>query len=146
MSIVIDTQLSEAELSRILDFLLEDAYWNRWRSRDQIRFQFDRAWKVYVARASDSGQLLGAVRVSSDGVSYGYIADGFVFPEHRGAGIGSAILEYLLLDADAGDFRWMLHTADAQPLYSRFGFVAYGPTYMERPSKHAQPTEQIVLA
>ena len=139
MNIVVDNRLSEVELSRTLDFLVGDAYWNRWRSRDQIRKQFESAWKVYVARASDSGQLLGAVRVSSDGVSYGYIADGFVFSERRGEGIGSAMLECLLSDTEAEDFRWMLHTADAQPLYSRFGFVAYGPTYMERPSRHSQP-------
>lgn len=140
MSIVVDDRLSPEELARTLDFLIDDAYWNRWRSRDQIRRQFDSAWKVYAARASDSGQLLGAVRVSSDGVSYGYIADGFVFPEHRGEGIASAVLDHLLSDPDGKDFRWMLHTADAHPLYSRFGFIAYGPTYMERPSKHNQPT------
>ena len=140
MSIVVDDRLSPEELARTLDFLVDDAYWNRWRSRDQIRRQFESAWKVYAARASDSGQLLGAVRVSSDGVSYGYIADGFVFPEHRGEGIASAALEHLLSDSDGDDFRWMLHTADSHPLYSRFGFVAHGPTYMERPSKHSRPT------
>ncbi|MBF0661509.1 MULTISPECIES: GNAT family N-acetyltransferase [unclassified Rhodococcus (in: high G+C Gram-positive bacteria)] len=139
MSIVVDNRLSEDELSRVLDFLTGDAYWNRWRSRDRIRQQFESAWKIYAAREPDSGQLLGAVRVSSDGVAYGYIADGFVFPEHRGDGVGSAVLECLLSDIDAADFRWMLHTEDAQPLYSRFGFVAYGPTYMERPSRHSRP-------
>ncbi|QDQ97211.1 GNAT family N-acetyltransferase [Tomitella fengzijianii] len=137
MSVVIDYQLSVDELNRTLDFLMEDAYWNRWRSRDQIRQQFETAWKVYAVRSSETGELLGTVRVSSDGVSYGYIADGFVFPGHRGDGVGSTVLEVLLADPEAADFRWMLHTADAQPLYSRFGFISYGPTYMERPSRHS---------
>jgi len=54
MSIVADNRLSQEELVRTLDFLVGDAYWNRWRSRDQIRRQFEGAWKVYAARASDS--------------------------------------------------------------------------------------------
>lgn len=138
MKVVIDNQLSADDLTRVLDFLVEEAYWNRWRTRDQIRKQFEEAWKVYAARTSGSRELLGAVRVSSDGVSYGYIADCFVFPEYRGDGVATALFEELLADLAAADFRWMLHTADAQALYSRFGFISYGPTYMERPSKHSQ--------
>lgn len=134
----IDNTLSDREFGLAVDFLEGQAYWNRWRSREQMRSQFEGAWKIYAAREETHGALLGLVRVSSDGVSYGYIADCFVFPEHRGKGVGSVLLRHIVADRDAADFRWMLHTADAQSLYASVGFIPYGPTYMERPSRHAQ--------
>ncbi len=139
MDIRFDGELSGAELDSVLDVLRSDVYWGRWRSRDQIRAQFESAWKVLAAHDPNTGELLGAGRISSDGISYGYIADVFVFPRHRGRGVGGGLIAHAVNDPDAADFRWMLHTADAHGLYARHGFVAHGPTYMERPSRHESP-------
>ena len=69
------------------------------------------------------------------GVASAYLADVFVLPEHRGRGLGSAIVRAMIDDGPGREFRWMLHTADAHGLYRAHGFAAPNDTYLERPSR-----------
>ena len=59
---------------------------------------------------------------------WGYVGNMFVRPEHRGRGIGSALLAAITATADArGYVRLVLSpTARAIPLYHRAGFVRAG--------------------
>jgi N-acetyltransferase len=57
----------------------------------------------------------------------------YVLPEHRGAGLGKAIVRAMVEDGQGAGLRWMLHTKDAHGLYRQFGFAAPGHNYMERP-------------
>jgi GNAT superfamily N-acetyltransferase len=68
-------------------------------------------------------------------VASAYLADVYVETEHRGRGLGSAIVRWMVDEGPGRDFRWMLHTADAHGLYSRHGFAAPNDTYLERPSR-----------
>jgi GNAT superfamily N-acetyltransferase len=115
-------------------FLSRDAYWGRWRGRDDVERQIDGAWRVVGAYAVPTGAMVGFARAVSDGVAIAYLADVFVLPEHRGHGVGNALVAAMIEDGRGAGFRWMLHTADAHDLYERFGFAAPDRTYLERPA------------
>jgi GNAT superfamily N-acetyltransferase len=69
----------------------------------------------------------------SDGVTFAYLADVFVLPEHRGDGRGRALVDEMVARGPFAGVRWYLRTADAHGLYARFGFAPATPETMERP-------------
>jgi GNAT superfamily N-acetyltransferase len=118
-------------------FLSRDAYWGRWRGRDDVERQLDDAWRVVGAYATATGAMVGFARALSDGVAIAYLADVFVLPEHRGHGTGTALIAAMIEDGPGAAFRWMLHTGDAHGLYAKFGFAAPDATFLERPAGYA---------
>jgi GNAT superfamily N-acetyltransferase len=115
-------------------FLSTEAYWGRWRRLDDFRRQVETAWRV-VGCYTDDGQMVGFARAWSDGVASAYLADVFVHPDHRGQGLGGAIVQVMIDDGPGRDFRWMLHTSDAHTLFAKHGFADPDHTYLERPSR-----------
>lgn len=115
-------------------FLSTDAYWGRYRGRDDVERQLDGAWRVVGCYAA-TGAMVGFARAVSDGVALAYLADVFVLPEHRRHGLGTALVAAMIEDGPGADFRWMLHTNDAHGLYAEFGFAAPDYTCLER--RHA---------
>jgi GNAT superfamily N-acetyltransferase len=116
------------------DFLSQHAYWGRWRSRADFDRQLETAWRL-VGVFRDSGQMVGFARAVSDDVSFAYLADVFVLPECRRLGLGRALVAEMVEHGPGRDFRWVLHTADMQPLYAQFGFAAPDTGAMERRSR-----------
>ena len=112
-------------------FLSTQAYWGRWRSRADFDRQVAGAWRV-VGCYADGGAMVGFCRAISDGVGFAYLADVYVLPEHRGAGLGRRMVQAMVEDGPGRHFRWLLHTADAHGLYAGFGFTAPDATLMER--------------
>ncbi|SEG78281.1 Ribosomal protein S18 acetylase RimI [Saccharopolyspora kobensis] len=128
-----DDSRDRVDRDAVWDFLTTQAYWGKWRTREQFERQVDQAWRVVGAyRKSDGGQL-GFARAFSDGVGSAYLADVFVLPEGRGHGVGKALVRVMVEEGPGRDFRWMLHTDDAHGLYRSFGFAEPDNTYMERP-------------
>jgi GNAT superfamily N-acetyltransferase len=131
---VLDDDPARVDRDAVWDFLSKDAYWARWRTRGDVEAQIDSAWRVIGAYRTGGGELVGFARAVSDGVSTAYLADVFVVPAARGAGLGQHLVR-LLVDEDPGRrFRWLLHTADAHGLYRRFGFGPPDGTFLERRS------------
>ena len=77
--------------------------------------------------------MVGFARAFGDGGS-AYLADVYVLPAHRGAGLGQAIVAMMIEEGPGAGLRWMLHTSDAHGLYRSFGFAAPDGRYLERPS------------
>ncbi|GIG62828.1 N-acetyltransferase [Longispora fulva] len=115
-------------------FLSQHAYWGRWRTREVFDRQLDRAWRLVGVYERESGRMVGFARATSDGEALAYLGDVYVEPEHRGAGLGRALVTKMLEEGPGADFRWMLHTSDMHPLYAKLGFRAPDHTYMERPA------------
>ncbi len=113
--------------------LSTEAYWHRWRTRDDIERQIDCAWRVVSVHDEDGCRQVGFARASSDGVNDAYLADVIVDPEHRGRGIGKLIVRTMIDDGPGAGQRWTLFTADAHGLYEQFGFGAPDPSAMVRP-------------
>jgi N-acetyltransferase len=116
-------------------FLTEHAYWGRWRTAEDIKEQISQAWRV-VGVYDQAGHMVGFARASGD-ARHAYLADVYVLPEHRGAGLGKAIVALTVQEGPGAASRWMLHTSDAHGLYRQFGFAAPDGTYLERPRRAA---------
>ena len=80
-----------------------------------------------------AGAMIGFARAWGDGGN-AYLSDVYVLPEHRGAGLGQAIVRMMIDDGPGAGWRWMLHTSDAHGLYRQFGFASPSYRYLERPA------------
>jgi GNAT superfamily N-acetyltransferase len=68
-------------------------------------------------------QQVGFARVITDFATFGYLADVFVLPEHRGRGVAKILLQAILQHPELqGLRRLLLATHDAHALYAQFGF------------------------
>jgi GNAT superfamily N-acetyltransferase len=126
----VDTDPARIDRDVVWGYLSTEAYWGRSRTRTDVEAQLDSAWRV--AGAYRDGAMVGFARAVSDGVAFGYLADVFVLPAARGAGVGVALVEAVLAGTER--MRWTLFTADAHGLYARFGFVPPDATAMVRPA------------
>jgi RimJ/RimL family protein N-acetyltransferase/GNAT superfamily N-acetyltransferase len=133
----IDDDPARVDAAVAVAFLTTEAYWGRWRGEPDIRRQIAQAWRV-TAAYDQAGAMVGFARAIGDGGS-AYLADVFVLPAHRGAGLGQAIVEMMVEGGPGAGWRWMLHTADAHGLYRRFGFASPSERYLERPGRDGAP-------
>jgi RimJ/RimL family protein N-acetyltransferase/GNAT superfamily N-acetyltransferase len=128
----IDDDPARVDPAAAVAFLTTGAYWGHWRGEPDIRRQIAEAWRV-TGVYDQAGAMVGFARAASDGGS-AYLADVYVLPAHRGAGLGQAIVAMMADEAPGAGQRWMLHTADAHGLYRQFGFAAPDGRYLERPA------------
>ena len=127
----IDDDPARVDLDAVWWFLHSEAYWSLWRSREDVRHQVEDAWRV-VGCYDAQRRMVGFARAFSDGVAIAYLADVYVLFEHRGRGLGAALVRQMIDNGPGRDFRWMLHTVDAHSLYRKFGFSTPDSTFMER--------------
>ena len=131
----LDDDASRVDKDVVWAFLSTQAYWNRGRTRAQFEAQLTSAWRVVGVYAAASGRQVGFARAVSDGVAFAYLADVFILPDARGAGLGRELVATMIDRGPGASFRWTLHTADAHDLYRKFGFVDPDARYMERPHR-----------
>lgn len=136
-----DDDPTRIDVDVVWSFMSTQAYWGRARDRTQVERQLAGSWRVVGAYRMDTGAMVGFARAVSDGVAVAYLADVFVLPDARGAGLGKALIRTMIDEGPGASFRWMLHTADAHGLYRRFGFREPDATYLERPGKHIPISE-----
>lgn len=120
----IDSDPTRIDLAIVWEFLSTEAYWNRWRTRNEVEQQVRSAWRVVGAYEKLGGSMVGFARAISDGVSDAYLGDMFIVPPHRGRGLSKRLLAEMIDKGPGHQFRWMLVTSDAHGLYSQFGFDA----------------------
>ncbi|WP_243077272.1 GNAT family N-acetyltransferase [Microbacterium sp. SS28] len=134
MDYELDDDPTRLQRDAVWTWLSAEAYWGRWRSRDDLEKQLDSAWRVVGVYRSDTGAQVGFARAVSDGVSFAYLADVYVAEGHDGRGLGSRMLSLMIDEGPGRDFRWTLFTRDAHTLYEKFGFAAPDATAMVRPA------------
>jgi GNAT superfamily N-acetyltransferase len=132
----LDDDRARLDLDVVWKFLSTEAYWGRWRTREQVEAAIDGSWRVIGAYRD--GSMVGFARAFSDGVSSAYLADVFVVDSARGSGLGKEIVREMIDNGPGDRFRWMLHTADAHGLYRQFGFAEHTRGhYLEREGPNA---------
>jgi GNAT superfamily N-acetyltransferase len=131
----VDDDPARIDIDVVWGFLSNEAYWNRWRSFEEVARQWREGWRVIGVYDASNGAMLGGARAISDGVSDAYLGDMFVIPSHRGRGLAKRILTSMIDEGPGRDFRWMLVTSDAHGLYSQFGFCAPDGRVMVRPPR-----------
>jgi N-acetyltransferase len=137
----IDDDPARVDPQAAVAFLTTQAYWARWRGAEDITGQIAGARRV-VGAYDRPGAMVGFARAAGDGRTV-YLADVYVLPAHRGAGLGKAIVRMMIEDGPGAQWRWMLHTSDAHGLYRQFGFARPDLRYLERmPPEDVTPPAQ----
>lgn len=122
--------ISEIDAELVHSWLHHDAYWCRGISWDR----FVRAFESSVVISAWSGaDQIGIARLVSDQATFAWLGDVYVDPANRKQGVARALVEAACALARGwGVRRVLLATADAHPLYERFGFRPVAPAmFME---------------
>jgi GNAT superfamily N-acetyltransferase len=118
--IIIKTGKGNMDVKMIHRFLNEDSYWAKGISFEWVDQSLTHS---FCTGAFVNGEQVGFGRVITDYHTFGWFADFFVLPEHRGKGISKKILACILAQPWSGRLRRkMLNTRDAHGLYRQFQF------------------------
>ena len=103
------------------DFLEREGYWAQGRSREETAV--GAANSVVLGVYRPDGSMVGGARIVTDRATFGWLTDVYVLAEHRGRGLGRAVVAAACEHpAVAGIKRLLLRTADAHELYRSLGF------------------------
>jgi GNAT superfamily N-acetyltransferase len=131
----LDDDPGRIDRDTVWEFLSTQAYWARYRTRADFEAQLASAWRVVGVYETAVGRQVGFARAISDGVDFAYLADVFILPDARGAGLGQELVATVIDRGPGAGFRWSLHTSDAHGLYRKYGFTEPGTRYLERPRR-----------
>jgi GNAT superfamily N-acetyltransferase len=128
----LDDDPERIDLAAVHAYISGESYWGRGRPLELVRRAI--AGSRRVVGLYRGGEQIGFARAVSDGATVAYLADVYVLGPFRGRGLGLVLVEEVLEGGFGPEVRWLLHTADAQPLYAKLGFVEGPPAYplMER--------------
>jgi GNAT superfamily N-acetyltransferase len=122
----LDDDPSRLDVDAIHAWIRDRSYWAAGRTREVMDQAIAGSRRVLGIYAPDGAQA-GFARVVSDGVTFAYLADVFVFEEHRGRGLGVELVREAWRA-----MKWYLATKDGHGLYRKFGFGGLGERGMER--------------
>lgn len=130
---LISTDPDRLDLDVIHHWISEESYWAPGRSRQTVAASVQTSLNFGIY--ADDGEMVGAARVVTDFATFGWLCDVFVIDEHRGRGLGKALMAAVADHPElTGLQRIILATADAHQLYARYGFelMANPERWMER--------------
>jgi len=130
---LISTDPDLLDLDVIHRWISEESYWAPGRSRQTVAASVQASLNFGVY--ADDGEMVGAARVVTDFATFGWLCDVFVIDEHRGRGLGKALMAAVADHPElTGLQRIILATADAHQLYARYGFelMANPERWMQR--------------
>ncbi|CAN5130860.1 GNAT family N-acetyltransferase [soil metagenome] len=116
----ISTDKSKLDIAVIHRYLSQEAYWslNIPLAIVQRSIENSACFGVY-----QGDNQVGFARVITDFSTFGYLADVFILPEHRGLGLSKQLMTFIMAYPPLqGLRRIMLVTRDAHGLYEQFGF------------------------
>jgi GNAT superfamily N-acetyltransferase len=125
---VLDDDRDRIDPVAVHRYLSIDSYWAAGRDYDTVERLVRDSFAVVGLYHHDV--QVGFCRTVSDGVIVAYLADVYVLPEHRGHGLGVALVRHAVVEGPPVR-RWLLHTRDAHPLYAKFGFAPPSDRVME---------------
>ena len=116
----VTTDRSRLDRNVIVHFL-SSSYWAESIPRSIVDKSIDNS--LCFGLLEETRQV-GFARVVTDSATFAFLADVFVLPEHRGAGLGKWLIECVKSHPELqGLRRWLLGTRDAHGLYQQFGFT-----------------------
>jgi GNAT superfamily N-acetyltransferase len=119
---LISTDPERLDLVAVHRFLSVQSYWAQGRSFEIQRRAIEHSALIVGAYAT-GGEQVGFARMVTDLATWAWLCDVFVVPEHRGGGLGTAVVRTLVEHRDVVDIRWQfLATRDAHELYAKLGY------------------------
>ncbi|MBN8825073.1 MULTISPECIES: GNAT family N-acetyltransferase [unclassified Spirosoma] len=116
----INADKARLDIDVIHRFLSEEAYWCLNIPRELVQRSIDNSVCFGVYQGDNQ---VGFARVVTDLATFGYLADVFILPEHRGKGLSKQLMAFIMAYPPLqGLRRIMLVTRDAHGLYKQFGF------------------------
>jgi GNAT superfamily N-acetyltransferase len=123
------TERARMDVDVIHRYLSEESYWAKGIPRERVERSIANS---LCFGAFDGRSQVGFARVITDYATFGYVADVFVLPSHRGRGIAKELMRAVREHPDLATLRrWHLVTRDAHALYAQFGFAP-----LEAPERH----------
>jgi ribosomal protein S18 acetylase RimI-like enzyme len=126
----LDDDPTRVDVEAVHAYLAHDAYWAKGRTREHVERLVRDANRVVALY--HEGALVGYCRAVTDDTSFVYLADVYVLPEHRGRGLGEALVREMVERGPYAQRTWLLHTSDMHPLYRKLGFGEPSAKVMER--------------
>jgi GNAT superfamily N-acetyltransferase len=127
---------SKLDIAVIHDYLSNRSYWAKGRTLEKVRRSIDNSLCFGVYDPQD--KLVGFARVVTDLSVLAFLMDVFVLEQHRGRGLGKALIGHIMAYPPLGGIRrWQLGTNDAHGLYRKYGF-----TELAAPDKHMEKVNQ----
>jgi GNAT superfamily N-acetyltransferase len=124
----LDDDRGRVDVDAVHRYLSGESYWAQGRPYEVTEQVIRDSYSV--VGLYHHGALVGFCRVVSDGAVLAYLADVYVLDEHRGRGLGVALVREAVVNGPPAR-RWLLHTRDAHPLYAKFGFGPPSDRVME---------------
>jgi N-acetylglutamate synthase-like GNAT family acetyltransferase len=119
--LLLSTDRSRIDIDAILA-MLRGSHWAASMTRPRLERAIENS--LCFAVYDSSGQQLGFARAVTDLTTYAYLTDVIVAESARGRGIGSWMVETVLVHPDLQGLRRIaLWTRNARALYERFGFA-----------------------
>ena len=119
--IEVSTDTNRLDVDMIHRFLSESSYWASGIPHELVERSIENS--LCFGAYDERDAQVGFARVVTDYATFGYLADVFVLPTHRGQGVAKQMLEAVMNHPDLQRLRrWHLLTRDAQSLYTAFGF------------------------
>jgi GNAT superfamily N-acetyltransferase len=118
----ISTDKTKLDIPLIHQYLSQQSYWAQNIPLDIVERSIENSicFGVY-----HHDKQVGFARVVTDQATFGYLADVFILPEHRGLGLSKQLVAFIMAYPSLqGLRRFMLDTRDAHTLYAQFGFSA----------------------
>jgi len=120
----VDTEPDRLDLKQVHGWL-SGTYWASDRTYAEVAESWGNSYRVFgLYEQAGEGAMAGFARVTGDGVVFGYVADVFVVPAHRGKGLGKFLMECLLDEPGCAKTKNLfLGTRDAHGLYTQYGWA-----------------------
>ncbi|MBM7613810.1 GNAT family N-acetyltransferase [Alkaliphilus hydrothermalis] len=119
IKIIRNDQLDTQELNNLLSTI----GWGM-SSNEKLEQSLNLSWGWITAREEPSGELVGFVQILSDGIKHAYILRMLVAPDYQGQGIGTKIIDELMILLRENKINPILITKPTEEsFYQKFGFV-----------------------
>lgn len=139
--VLISTDPGRVDVAAVHRFLANDSYWALGRSLELQRSAIEHSHLV-VGAYLPGGTQVGFARMVTDLATWAWLCDVYVLPEHRGGGLGTAMVRAIVEHPEVAGVRYQfLATADAHDLYAKFGYTPLDDParWMHRRSVSAAP-------
>ena len=133
----ISTNKNSLQIDVIQNFLNEDSYWAKERTKKQMETAIENSLCFGIFTGE---KQIGFARVVSDFATFAYLGDVFILEKFRGQGLSKWLMEVIINHRDLQGFRrWILATKDAHLLYEKYGFtkLKHPERWMEKAAPNA---------